>query len=266
MKTQSIGTPRTAPQVIASRAAGNQGKTQGHNLFGFSPRRLVVTLIRFLHPSTGPVCGPALLRALVTVLAVLIFGHAASGQGAKIQIDHLEKLANKAAEVVDVTLDGPMLRLAARFMDKDDKDDAEMKRFIRDLKGIYVKSFEFDREGEYSELDLEAIRTQLHAPEWRRIVGVESKHERERSEIYLMGSGDNVKGMAIIAAEPKELTVVNLVGPIDVEQLSKLEGHLGVPQLGVKPDQPPRATKPPATQTRPRAPSPAPLAEGGPHN
>jgi hypothetical protein len=30
--------------------------------------------------------------------------------------------------------------------------------------------------------------------------------------------------------------VVNIVGPIDLQKLSKLEGQFGVPELGIEPD------------------------------
>jgi hypothetical protein len=37
--------------------------------------------------------------------------------------------------------------------------------------------------------------------------------------------------MALIATEPRELTIVNIVGAIDLDKLHKLEGHFGVPGL-----------------------------------
>jgi uncharacterized protein DUF4252 len=179
--------------------------------------------------------GAKFLSALLILAAWCLPGTPACAQDdAKLRIDHLEKLASKAAEVVDVTLDQSMLQLAARFMsDKRSPDEAEARELIRQLKGVYVKSFEFDKEGEYSPADVEAIRTQLHAP-WSRIVDVRSKREHENAEVYLMGGGDNISGLAIITAEPKELTVVNIVGPIDVDKLSELEGRLGVPRMGLE--------------------------------
>jgi Domain of unknown function (DUF4252) len=268
MRSHSVSPNCTTQPPPTGIAACEQGTRQQRNLVNPPRADFIVNVFRFFQPSTSQVRRPALLElSVVAVAALLTLAQAAYGQVAKIQIDHLEKLANKAAEVTDVTLDGPMLRLAGKFMDKDSKGDAEMKQFIQNLKGVYVKSFEFDKEGEYSQADLEVIRDQLHGPEWQRIVGVESKRERERTEIYLMGSGDNIKGMTIIAAEPRELTVVNLVGPIDLERLSKLEGHLGVPQLGVETThtpRPARVPKPPATSTKPGAPSPPRRAEGGP--
>jgi hypothetical protein len=48
-------------------------------------------------------------------------------------------------------------------------------------------------------------------------------------------SGTDVLGLAVLSAEPKELTVVNIVGPVDLEKLAKLEGNLGIPDLGIQP-------------------------------
>ena len=54
---------------------------------------------------------------LAAAVLLLVFAvPSASGQEARLQIKNHEKLADKAAEVVDVTLDGPMLQLAAKFM------------------------------------------------------------------------------------------------------------------------------------------------------
>ena len=41
----------------------------------------------------------------------------------------------------------------------------------------------------------------------------------------------NVLGLAILSLEPKELTVVNFVGSIDLEKVSALEGKMGIPKM-----------------------------------
>jgi hypothetical protein len=38
-------------------------------------------------------------------------------------------------------------------------------------------------------------------------------------------------GLAVIATEPRQLTIVNIVGAIDLDKLHRLEGRLGVPKL-----------------------------------
>jgi hypothetical protein len=178
---------------------------------------------------------PVRLLAVVALLSLMLMPVRARAQDpARVRISGLEKLAAKASEVVDVNLDAPMLKLAARFMDNDDKDNAQLQQMLQKLKGIYVRNYQFDKEGEYSETDVEAIRSQLRSPAWSKIVSVRSKKEGENAEVYLLGSESNVQGLVIISADPKELTVVNLVGPIDLDKLSELGGHMGVPKLKVE--------------------------------
>jgi Domain of unknown function (DUF4252) len=141
------------------------------------------------------------------------------------------RLAQKATECVDVTLDSSLLRLASGFLSDDDKDDASVKKLVSGLKGVYVRSFEFDKDGQYSSADVEAIRGQLKTPQWSRILGSKSS-KGETSEIYVKKNGDAFAGLVVIDAEPRELTVVHIDGPIHPEQLSELSGHMGIPQIG----------------------------------
>ena len=167
----------------------------------------------------------------IVIGAVLMFTTLpAFSQNARLQLQNLEKLSARAAEVNDVTLDGALLQLASKFLDAaDDADAREVKGLIKDLKGIYVKNFEFDEPNQYSQADVEAIRKQLAAPGWQRIVTSRSKRNNENDEVYLMKEGDNITGVAILVAEARELTVVNIVGPIDVNKLGELGGHFGIP-------------------------------------
>jgi hypothetical protein len=173
-------------------------------------------------------------RSALVAMAFLAALAPAFGQNPKLDIQNLEPLAAKAAEVVDVNLDGSLLKLAAKFMT--DENDQEGLEVVKNLKGIYVKEFEFAKPGEYSQADVEAVRRQLQTPAWSRIVSSRNKINGETSEVYLMtaNSGGSVLGMAILDAEPKELTVVNIVGPIDIDKLSALEGKMGIPHVDGK--------------------------------
>jgi hypothetical protein len=173
---------------------------------------------------------------MITIKIAFIAGIALAPLGAQeLKMPaSLDRLAAKASEVVDVTLDANLLQLAGRFLSDKDADDAKVKKVIGGLKGIYVKSFEFEKAGEYQDSDVEAVRTQLHTPAWQRIVGVRSQKSSENSEVYLKTEGGKISGLAIIATEPKELTIVSIEGSIDPEQLNELGGHFGIPK--VEPD------------------------------
>jgi hypothetical protein len=144
---------------------------------------------------------------------------------------NLEKLAERATESVDVTLDQSTLQLASGFLSKSDPDEAQVKKMIGKLKGIYVRSFEFDKEGQYSMSDVQALREQLKGPNWSRIVGVKSI-KGENTEVYLLKNGDQIGGIVVLDAEPKELTIVHVDGSISPEELSRLGGHMGIPEIG----------------------------------
>ena len=165
------------------------------------------------------------MRRFLIVL-VLLFP-AAALQAQRIQIDIPPAVAAKAAETVDVTLDGAMLRLASKFLG-DSGDDRVARDMIAGLEGIYVKSYEFDEDGAYDRSILDKVRNQL-GPAWKRLVQVKSR-EQENTEIYTEVRGDKVMGLLVMTAERRELTIVNLVGPVDVEKLSSLEGHFGIPR------------------------------------
>ncbi len=146
----------------------------------------------------------------------------------------LDRLAEKATEVVDVTLDGALLQLASRFLSDKDADEAKVKKLVGGLKGIYVKSFEFDKEGEYQESDIASIRAQLKPPTWSRIVGVHSKKSSDNADVFIAidGSGQ-FSGLCILSVEPKQLTIVSIVGSIKPEDIRQLGGNFGIPKFDI---------------------------------
>jgi hypothetical protein len=170
---------------------------------------------------------------LVALLLVFASALTARAQDPRIQTNVLDHLAAKASQTVDVNLDERLMQFAAKIFNDQDSDEAQIKKLVNGLKGIYVKSFEFENEGDYSPADVESIRSQLRGPSWSRLVNVTSKKDGV-VEVYLMLNGDQIGGLAVLAFEAKELTVVNIVGPVDLQKLSQLEGQLGVPELGIE--------------------------------
>jgi len=167
------------------------------------------------------------MKLLVCLLTV--FG-LAGAQEIKLP-PSIEKLADKADEVVDVTLDANMLGVAAKFLSEGNQDEATAKKLVSGLKGIYVRSFEFSKEGEYSVADVDALRAQYQPPVWSRMVGVRSKKSGEHTDVFIRQANGNIAGLAVIAAEPRELTIVHISGNIDPEQLQHLGGEFGIPKL-----------------------------------
>ena len=146
----------------------------------------------------------------------------------------VEKLSAIAKETVEVKMDGPMLRWASKFLSAEDPDERKAAKLITNLKGIYVRSFEFDKERAYTSAEVEELRAQFRSPVWSRVVGVRSQREGDNVDVFFKLEDEQMAGIVVIAAEAKELTVVNIVGPIDVDQLSDLGGEFGIPKLNAK--------------------------------
>jgi hypothetical protein len=170
---------------------------------------------------------------LFTVILLPAIATAARGQDVKIPAN-VERLAAKAVETVNVTVDGALLQLAGKFLSSTDPDQKKIKTLIGNLKGIYVRSFEFANEGEYSTADVDSLRSQLRSPEWSKMVTVSSKKGGDNVDVFFKMEKDKIAGLVVIAAEPRELTFVNIVGPIDLDQLSSLGGQFGIPKVDLK--------------------------------
>ncbi|HZL57898.1 MAG TPA: hypothetical protein VFC21_12480, partial [Bryobacteraceae bacterium] len=82
------------------------------------------------------------------------------GQG--FDFKSLDKFDTLTQHKTKVTLDGDLLKLAARFLGgDDDKETASIKSLVDNLKGIYIRSWEFDRDGQYTQADIEPLRVYL---------------------------------------------------------------------------------------------------------
>jgi len=201
------------------------------------------------------------------VCATALLPGRAFAQGAMLKLDQLDALSVKAKETVNVTLDQGMLQMATSFLGSSSKSSASgnssasassntttnksIGDLVSGLKAIYVRSYEFDKEGQYSPQDVAGVRAQLKAP-WTPMV---TTHDpKESVDIYMWRENGEMGGLAILVAEPKELTVVNIVGKMDLSALAAMGGSFGIPRgLGI-PGVAPNAGAPP--------PPPAPPAPG----
>ena len=163
---------------------------------------------------------PRTIASYCLLLTALLLPRPASAQGARLKLDHLNRLADKATETVDVTADTAMLKQAAGFLAGKGSDTEKLHQLLDGITGIYVKSFEFDTPGAYTESDIDIIRKQVSGPGWSRVVSVREK--RELTEIYFWKERDTNGGMVVISAEENELTVVNIVGRVDLASLGAL--------------------------------------------
>lgn len=158
----------------------------------------------------------------------------AQAQDAHIQMSQLDRFADVADKVIDVTVDEGLIKLAMSALnEKRSVNEAKAKEILAGLKGVYVRRFEFEKEGQYSAADAEYIRAQLSMPGWIKVANVRSKREGSY-DVVMMYEGSIVKGIAVLAAEPRALTVVNIIGTIDIAKFRDLEGKFGIPSFGLE--------------------------------
>src|SRR5579884_4155402 len=115
------------------------------------------------------------MKRIGNFIAALVL--AAAPLAAQIQI-RLDNLASKAKESVDISLDSAMLKLAGGFFSGNKSSDtAGLQSLISGLKNITVKSYTFDKDGQYNPADLEPVRSQFRSGGWIRMIGVHEKNE-----------------------------------------------------------------------------------------
>lgn len=144
---------------------------------------------------------------------------------------NIDALSHLATETVDVTMDASMIRFAEKFLSEKDPDEAKAKRVLRGLNAIYVKTFEFARSGAYSMSDLEPLRQQLRKPDWSRMI--QARDDDEHVEVYTRMQGGEMTGLLVLSAEPRELTIVHLDGPVRPEDLASISGRVGLPKIRI---------------------------------
>jgi hypothetical protein len=152
----------------------------------------------------------------------------------QLRLPEFAKLTEKASEVVSVTLDSRLLNMACRFLNAEDPEQAEARKLCSSLRGIFVRHFTFETDFAYPKADVDAVRRQLNGPGWSQIVGAISKKDKTDVDVFVLIEGDKAQGLSIIASQPREFTIVNIVGSIDLEQLHDLQGKFGVPELDIE--------------------------------
>lgn len=147
------------------------------------------------------------------------------------QIDYslFDRLAEKAKESAIVNLGPEQLSLLAGTQAKEAGKD--LGELLKTLKGIQVRSFEFEQPGQY---DLNAVRALgdriKGSGTWVPLVTV--KQKEEFTEILIRkGADGKADGLLILAAEPKELTLVHIDGVGDLASLARLGGLAGIPEI-----------------------------------
>jgi len=172
------------------------------------------------------------LAAALAATASLAFPVSSFARGPEFRIPDYSHLRARATETVDVNVGGFLLGLARMFTSKEDRQNDPDLKILDDIKSVKVRSYTFDSDGVYSKADVDAARAQLKGPEWNQMVQVHKRDAQEDVDVYVcIEEGGKTCGLAVISTEPREFTVVSIVGSIDIDKLGNLEGEFGIPKL-----------------------------------
>jgi hypothetical protein len=173
------------------------------------------------------------IRVVELALACLLLPAWGAAQDAKLKLPDFSSLAGKATESVNISLNPWLLRIVASAMDDKDADSAATKKLLSAIKSIEIRNYQFATDSAYSAADIDAVRRQLAAPGWSQLMQVRDRKKGEDVDMYILLENDRTRGFALIASEPREFTIINIVGSIGVEDLPRLENYLHLPKTTV---------------------------------
>jgi uncharacterized protein DUF4252 len=141
-----------------------------------------------------------------------------------LKTSSLAAMQRDSVDSVNLTL-GPMTLRFLRWLDTGREhrpDNADATNLMRGLHEVQIHSFKFATDHTYKHADLEALRSQLAAPGWRRVVQVREHGTNEDVNIYCLFNHHKITRLVIIDAEPREFTLINIVGTIDADKIGVL--------------------------------------------
>jgi hypothetical protein len=179
------------------------------------------------------------MRKLMVAVWMMIAGTCLAQQ---IDLKSLDQFAAKAKSKTEINMDESMVKSAASFLSQEKEDEAAVKKSVKDLKGLYLRSYEFENNGLFKLEDLKPILDQIKGPNWTSFL--RNQEGDEQTEIWFHRTNGQIDGLLLVAAEPGEVTVINVVGATRLEDLSAL-GEFGklVEQSQKKPAPKPEGQK-----------------------
>lgn len=159
----------------------------------------------------------------------------AGAQSPKLKIPSFDNLKSKATEVVDMDFGPFLLKIARWALEHTEDDDPEtqaVKHMVMGLKSVQIRSYEFAADNVYSKSDVDSVRKQLTRPGWSQLVQVRDKTAKEDVDVYVAYDRDKIVGIAIVASDPREFSILNIVGELDLEHVALLQKKLSLPETG----------------------------------
>jgi len=155
-------------------------------------------------------------------IACLALPILAAAQPPHVTVPSFADLKSAASDTVDITIGPMLLGFVGWAMDDHDPDSANLKKTVQGLRSVQIRSYRFKEDFDYPKTDLDALRAQLSQPGWSQLVKVRDRVKKEDVDIFIALENRTINGVTIIASGLRELTVVNVVGTVNLDQVEGL--------------------------------------------
>jgi hypothetical protein len=146
----------------------------------------------------------------------------ANAQGPQLELPDFDHLRGKATETIDISLGSFVFFLTRHAMDDEDLQSAAVRDLLKGVKSMRVRHYEFDDDFVYSRSELDDVRSQLAARGWNTLARIRDRRKNQEIDICVALENEKITGLAIVATEPREFTIINVVGKLDVAQVAAL--------------------------------------------
>lgn len=164
------------------------------------------------------------------VLTVIAVAQAQDTEGeAALEFATLE---DKADEVVKVNLWGRPLEHAKKLLGLRKNVTDSVRGFMNGLTAVYRRTYRF-RGKDANKDDVEPVHRQLAKDGWVPLIETEDRQKPESLSVYSYSRDDEVAGMTVVSRGPDEITVLKIMGPMDLEALSAIGTGLGMPVMNL---------------------------------
>ena len=161
------------------------------------------------------------MRKLMLMVLMLV---AVTASAQQLDLKSLDKFAAKAKSKTEINMDESMVKSALSFLSDEKKDEFFVKKNNSNLKGFYLRNYEFEGKDAVKLEDLKPLTDQLKAPNW--VSFLRNQEGDEQTEIWMHRTNGEPDGILLLNAEGGELTVINALGLTRLDDLNAL-GQFG---------------------------------------
>jgi len=155
----------------------------------------------------------------------------------ELDLSFLKGLESRASESSVVDLGPEQLGLMKSFLGGDKGGKNDLAELAAGIQKIQIRSFEFDQDGAYSFAEAQTLREKIKSDKnWVAIVSTKEKNGSFSEIMMHRGANGQSNGMLIFSAEKREISIVNIIGNIDLNKLGRLGGNLGIPKIQMGPN------------------------------